>query len=235
MLKLLPLILLLGYGLALWHFSAWRTRRMLDGASVPLREPALVGVAERLAQALGVARVPVHVFDVPGVNGLAAPDGRIFLTRGFVEHFRMGHVSAEEMASVIAHEMGHVALGHGRRRMIDFTGRNALRVLLVTLFGRFLPVVGVWIASFLTSALAAGLSRRDEFEADRWASGLLIRAGIGCAPQKSLFQKLDRLTGAVGAATPDWLRSHPKSADRIAAITANERKWAEHGPHEYEP
>ncbi len=228
MLKLLPLILFLAYGLALWHFSAWRTRRMLDGASFPLREPALVAMAERLARALEVPKVPVHVFDVPGVNGLAAPDGRIFLTRGFVDRFRAGDVSAEEMASVIAHEMGHVALGHGKRRMIDFTGRNAMQMLLATLLGRFVPVVGVWLASVLTTALAAGLSRRDEFEADRWASALLIRAGIGCGPQKSLFLKLDRLTGMQGGGAPDWLRSHPKAAERIAAIEANERKWQDH-------
>lgn len=226
MLKLLPLILFLAYGFALWHFSAWRTRRMLDNASFPLREPELLAMADRLARTLGVARVPVHVFDVPGVNGLAAPDGRIFLTRGFVDRFRAGHASAEEMASVIAHEMGHVALGHGKRRMIDFTGRNAVQMLLTTLLGRFIPIVGVWLASFLTTALAAGLSRRDEFEADRWASALLIRAGIGCAPQKSLFLKLDRLAGSLGGGAPDWLRSHPKPTERIAAIEANERKWS---------
>lgn len=226
MLKFLPLILLVAYGFAMWHFSAWRTRRMLDAASTPLGEPALLAVAGSLARALGVARVPVHVFEMPAVNGLAAPDGRIFLTRGFVDHFRAGQVSAEEMASVIAHEMGHVALGHGRRRMIDFTGRNVMQMLLATLLGRMLPFIGVWVASLLTTALAAGLSRRDEFEADRWASALLIRAGIGCAPQKSLFRKLDRLTGARGAGASDWLRSHPHSAERIAAIEANERKWA---------
>lgn len=225
MLKLLPLILFLAYGFALWHFSAWRTRRMLDNASFPLREPELLAMADRLARTLGVARVPVHVFDVPGVNGLAAPDGRIFLTRGFVDRFRAGHASAEEMASVIAHEMGHVALGHGKRRMIDFTGRNAVQMLLATLLGRFIPFAGVWLASFLTTLLAAGLSRRDEFEADRWASALLLRAGIGCEPQKSLFLKLDRLTGMQGGGAPDWLRSHPRSADRIAAIDANVRKW----------
>jgi putative metalloprotease len=43
------------------------------------------------------------------------------------------------MASVIAHEMGHVALGHARRRMIDFSGQNALRTALIMVLGRFIP------------------------------------------------------------------------------------------------
>ena len=71
----------------------------------------------------------------------------------------------------------------------------------------------------------ARMSRRDEFEADAYASALLVKAGIGTAPQKSLFRKLDRLTGSGGQTAPDWLRSHPHTADRIAAIEANEARW----------
>ena len=95
--------------------------------------------------------VRVHVFDVPAVNGLAAPDGRIFLTRGFVAQVQAGRVSEEEIASVIAHELGHVALGHTRRRMIDFTGQNAVFVMLSAVLNRFLPGLGVLIANFLSS------------------------------------------------------------------------------------
>ncbi len=72
----------------------------------------------------------MNVFDVDPVNGLAAPDGRIFLTRGFLQKYRQGMVTDAEMASVIAHELGHVSLGHMRRRMIDFTGHNAVFFLL---------------------------------------------------------------------------------------------------------
>ena len=75
------------------------------------------------------------------------------------------------------------------------------------------------------SLLAARLSRGDEFEADAYASALLIKAGIGTDAQISLFEKLEHLTGARGAATPAWLLSHPKSDQRIAAIAANTEKW----------
>lgn len=225
MLKLTPILLALLYALVLWRFSAWRTAQELGANSTELRDPALTAVAERLARALGVAQVPVRIYEVAAVNGLAAPDGRIFLTRGFLDHFRSGAVSAEEMASVIAHELGHVALGHARRRMIDFTGQNAVRGVLATLLGRLLPGIGIWLAGFLTTLAAARLSRRDEYEADEWASALLVKAGIGTAPQKSLFAKLGALTGKGAADAPAWLMSHPKTADRIAAIEANERRW----------
>ena len=225
LLRLTPILLALLYGFVLWRFSAWRTARELDANSTELTDPALAAVTGRLALALGVGRIPVRVYEIATVNGLAAPDGRIFLTRGFLDRFREGKVTAEELAGVIAHELGHVALGHSRRRMIYFSGQNAIRVVLATVLGRLLPGIGVWLAGMLTSLLAARLSRQDEYEADEWASALLVKAGIGTGPQKSLFAKLGALSGQSGGATPDWLTSHPRTADRIAAIEANEAKW----------
>ena len=222
---LIPLLLALAYAAVSMGFRVWQTRKMLDANSHPLKDPALTLLAARMATALDIPAIPVHVYDIEPVNGLAAPDGRIFLTTGFLKKYRQGAVSDEEMASVIAHEMGHVALGHSKRRMIDVTGQNAVFVLLTAFLSRFLPFVGVWIANSLSTALMARLSRRDEFEADAYASALLIKSGIGTAPQKSLFRKLDRLTKSAGAGIPAWMRSHPHTEERIAAIEANEARW----------
>lgn len=225
MLKLTPILLAIAYAVLMYLFSAWRTKKTLDAQSKPLEEPGLTRVIDRLARALDLTHIPVHVFAIAPVNGLAAPDGRIFLTEGFVQKYRAGEVTGEEMASVVAHELGHIAHGHARRRMIDFSGQNAIRVALATVLGRLLPGVGVYLAGVLTSLLAARLSRQDEYEADEWASALLVKAGIGTGPQKSLFRKLEALTGMAGAGSPAWLLSHPKAAERIAAIERNEAKW----------
>ncbi|MFN4160092.1 MAG: M48 family metallopeptidase [Gemmobacter sp.] len=226
MLKFLPVLLPILYALGMYWFSAWRTQAILDAQSKPLTEGRITALADRMAAALEVPAVKVHVFDVDGVNGLAAPDGRIFITRGFLEKYRMGFVSAEEMAGVIAHELGHVALGHTKRRMIDVTGQNAVFVMLAAFLSRFIPIIGIWIAQVISGALAAGLSRQAEHEADAYASALLVKSGIGTAPQKSLFRKLERLTGAAGEGIPDWLRSHPRTEERIARIEAREARWA---------
>ena len=220
-----PLILALVYGLAAYWFSAWRTRCLLDRQSRPLDDPQLGAMIARLAQVLGLREIRVHVFEIAQVNGLAAPDGRIFLTRGFIDRYKAHDVSAEELAGVVAHELGHVAMGHARRRMIDITGQNAVFVMLSALLSRFLPVVGVWVAQTVSTALAAGLSRKAEHEADAYASALLVKAGIGTAPQKSLFRKLEALTGGAGGSMPDWLRSHPKTEERIRLIEEREARW----------
>jgi putative metalloprotease len=224
MLKLTPILLAVTYAFAVYWFSAWRTGRELDARSSELADARLRRLTDRMAEALGLERIRVHVYEIAPVNGLAAPDGRIFITRGFLERYHGGAVTAEELASVIAHELGHVALGHSRRRMIDFSGQNAVRVAMATIFNRFLPGLGVVIANGLVSLLAARMSRGDEYEADAYASALLIKAGIGTGPQKSLFRKLEGLTG-VGGGMPVWLMSHPRSEDRIRAIEANEARW----------
>lgn len=231
MIKFSPILLAVLYALAMYLFSAWRTRRVLDARSRPLQDPMIEVLTRRMAAALGLEEIAVNIYDIEPVNGLAAPDGRIFLTRGFIDRYRAGAVSADELASVIAHELGHVALGHTRRRMIDFSGQNAVFVSLTALLVRMIPWVGpliaAWAARMITAALAARLSRNDEYEADAWAAALLTKAGIGTAPQKSLLAKLGQLTGGSDAGgAPAWLMSHPRTADRIAAIETLEARWS---------
>lgn len=225
MIRVIPILLAILYGLAMYRFSAWRTAKELDEKSTELVDPTLKDMSSKMARALDLDRIKVHIYEVAPVNGLAAPDGRIFITRGFYNKFRAGEVTAEELASVIAHELGHVALGHSRRRMIDFSGQNAMRAALAMILGRIIPGIGVWIANMLASLLAARLSRSDEYEADAYAAALLTKAGIGVAPQISLFRKLEALTQSNNGTAPAWLMSHPKTEDRIAALTTLQDRW----------
>jgi putative metalloprotease len=96
--------------------------------------------------------------------------------------------------------------------------------VLAGTLGRILPGIGGWIANLAAAAVAARLSRQDEFEADAFASALMVKAGLGTGPQKSLFRKLEGLAGG-RAATPAWLLSHPKTEARIAAIETLESRW----------
>lgn len=230
MLKLTPILLALMYGFVMYRFSAWRTSKELDDRSTELVDPMLRVMSDRMAAALEVDRIKVHIYEIDPINGLAAPDGRIFITRGFYNKFRAGEVSADEMASVIAHELGHVALGHSRRRMIDFSGQNALRTALAMVISRFIPGVGPIVAGAVTSLVSARLSRSDEYEADAYAAALLSKAGIGVGPQISMFRKLDDLTKSRGGAAPAWLLSHPKTEERIAALEKLHSKWTPQVP-----
>ena len=224
MLKFTPILLAVLYGLGMFYFSARRLGTELTENSTELKDPMLDAYCKRMAAAVGVKKLTVYVHEVEPINGLASPDGRIFITRGFMEKYQSGEVSAEELSSVIAHELGHIALGHSRRRMIDFSAQNAIRVTLSMILGRIIPGVGVYAANILTTLLAARLSRSDEYEADAYAAALLEKTGIGVTPQITLFQKLDALTGG-GRRPLAWLMSHPKTSERIAAIEDLSDGW----------
>jgi metalloprotease len=204
--------------------SVWRTKAMLAAQSSPLTDPVLMAEVAPLMRALELPSLDLRIFEQPGVNALAAPDGKVYLTRGMVAAFSAGQISGPEIASVVAHELGHLSLGHIRRRMVDFTGQNMVLVLLGGMLGRFLPGLGMMLARLASGALMAHLSRRDEFEADEFAAALLVKAGIGTAPQRRLLAKLDGANAGQGGAAA-WLMSHPSSADRIKAIAAAEARW----------
>lgn len=225
MIKFIPIILPLVYGLVMFRLSAWQLNRTLKRQSSLLADRQLLRPIQLLANALDLESISVSIYEIEPVNGLAAPDGRIFITRGFYDKFTAGEVTENELASVIAHELGHVALGHSKRRMIDFSGQNALRMALGTLLSRILPGIGGILANLLSNLLMARLSRSDEFEADEYASALMMKSGIGVEHQISMFEKLEQLSGNNANLQPAWLLSHPKTMQRIKKIQENETKW----------
>ena len=226
MIKFIPIILPLVYGLVMFRLSAWQLNRTLKRQSSLLADRQLLRPIQLLANALDLESISVSIYEIEPVNGLAAPDGRIFITRGFYDKFTAGEVTENELASVIAHELGHVALGHSKRRMIDFSGQNALRMALGTLLSRILPGIGGIIANLLSNLLMARLSRSDEFEADEYASALMMKSGIGVEHQISMFEKLEQLSENNANLQPAWLLSHPKTMQRIKKIQENETKWS---------
>ena len=190
-----------------------------------LADKQLLKPIQRLADALDLESISVNIYEIEPINGLAAPDGKIFITRGFYNKFTSGEITGSELASVIAHELGHVALGHSRRRMIDFSGQNALRMALGSMLSRIIPGLGGIIANVLSNLLMARLSRTDEFEADEYASALMMKSGIGVEHQISMFEKLEKLSGNNANLQPAWLLSHPKTKKRIEKIQENLLKW----------
>jgi putative metalloprotease len=226
MIKLLPILLAVVPAVLMYYFSAARTKSELNDRSTELAHPELDRLTQRMARALDLPRITVNVYEIEPINGLAAPDGRIFITRGFMDKFDRGEISAEELSSVIAHELGHVALGHTKRRVIDFGGQNALRAALTMFLARFIPFFGVYIANFIVGLVASRMSHRDEYEADEYAAALLSKAGIGIAPQIAMFEKLEGWTKDRRGLAPAWMLSHPDTQDRIKALQQLEQKWA---------
>jgi len=223
MLKFSPILIAILWAVIMYYISAWRTKLEMDSKSTLLNDPPLEALTNQMADTLDLSQIKVHIYEIEPINGLAIPDGRIFITRGFMKKYYNGEITAPELASVIAHELGHVALGHTKRRMIDFSSQNAIRVALAMFLSRFLGGFGTLIAKH-NQVITARLSRKDEYEADAYAAALLTKAKIGIEPQISMFEKLEKLN-VEGNSSMAWMMSHPKTKDRISAIKKLKKEW----------
>jgi putative metalloprotease len=230
MLRLLLPVLLVAGIVFLWKLRAQMSGHGLRKRSRPLANDQLDALLARLARAAGIDRVEVRLLPDGAINGLATDTGEIYITQGLLDAFRSGKVTARELASVAAHELGHLALGHMRRRMVEVAGRQAAYMVLGGILGRFVPYVGWMAAAWLLGMLAARLSRRDEFEADAYATALMVRSGVGAEHQATLLEKLPRLIPGSAAMATSWLASHPPVEERAAAIRENARRWRDHAP-----
>lgn len=152
----------------------------------------------------------IHVLSSPITNAFALPGGRIYLLRGLLDKSE----SAEEVAGVLAHEMGHVVHRDGLRRLLQSSGSSFLIGLLFgDVFG------GSVLITLGQTMVNTAYSREQETDADAFAADLFLH--IGQSP-KPLGTLLSRIAKNDGTARFPWLLSHPLSQDRLAALSGKE-------------
>lgn len=180
---------------------------------------ALEGLVTRLEPVEGApSPVRLTIVDVPVPNALAAPGGRIVLTRGLIE----GAEGADEVAGVLAHEMGHVHHLHSQKAVLRALGLAA-----------FLSALGGQSADLAQEALSLSSSREAEREADGHALERLAAAGISATGLAAFFaRQVEGGEADKGKKTPEalgklmdnlgtWSRTHPPEAERLARIRAH--------------
>jgi Zn-dependent protease with chaperone function len=144
-------------------------------------------------------------------NAFALPGGKVFLLDGLLQRAN----SVDEVAGVLAHELGHVSHRDHVRVLIHNGGTSFLVGLL---FG---DVTGSGAAIFATRAvLESSYSRDAESSADAFAIDVMHR--LGRSP-KPLGDFLFRITGAQGGSPIGILASHPLTEARREIMSAADR------------
>ena len=192
--KILPIVLLISVLYIGSIYSSRNLSKKLENKSRIFHDPVIDNYLKAFQSILDLGKLQVFVLNGKQINGLVTPNGNIYITQGFINQYKLGKVSGVELTSVIAHELGHLALGHTKKRLITFSAISAISMVISTILSRLLPYIGAIIGRYLSQILISGLSRKDEFEADAYASALLIKSDIGIAPQVSLLRKLEKLT-----------------------------------------
>lgn len=172
--------------------------------------PAGAAALERLVQRLA-ATTPsrytwrVVVADSNEENAVNLPGGHIVLLRGLIDRAK----SAEEVAGVLAHEMGH---GIERHTTEGLLGNLVVQALLTVFAGDS----SRWAGTAADVALRSH-SRDNEREADRLGVDMLNRADIRAAPFAAWFR---RISGQEQSAANKYVSTHPPSTARAEAVEA---------------
>jgi len=158
-----------------------------------------------------------YTFDVVNqreINAFALPGGPMFLNRGMLQAAR----TDDEVAGVIAHELGHVVLRHG-----TLQAAKAQKFQLGAIAGQVLgSIVGGRTGQVIAQGSQFGLgtyfmkySRAYEREADLLGAQIMARAGYDPRQMANMFRTIQRQGGGSG---PEWLSDHPDHGNRYTAI-----------------
>ncbi len=161
----------------------------------------------------------------PSLNAFALPGGFIGVHTGLV----LAAQSESELASVLAHEIGHVSQRH-IARMIGNQKQDALLPLAGLLVGLLAARTSPDLAGAAMlggTGLAAqrqlSFGRDAEREADRLGLSLLNNSGFEVGGMVNFFGRLQAASRSRNDNLPSYLRTHPLTTERIADIEARIR------------
>ncbi|MDQ3494994.1 MAG: M48 family metallopeptidase [Pseudomonadota bacterium] len=158
------------------------------------------------------------VFQDNNANAFALPGGKVGIYTGIFNVAR----NQDQLAGVIAHEIGHVVSRHHDERITRQAGAaGALQVVSGLLGSRYGQGAGQAAGQFGGIATQAGFllpgSRAQETEADVVGQQLMTKAGFDPRAAVSLWQNM---IAAGGSRQPQWLSTHPDPQARIGELQA---------------
>ncbi|RDV03784.1 M48 family metalloprotease [Undibacter mobilis] len=169
----------------------------------------------------------VTMLNSPAINAFALPNGHLYISRGLVA------LAADkaELASVLAHEMGHVIARHAAIR--EEQARQTALVSQVVSEVLSDPNMGA-LALAKSRLTLASFSRAQEFEADGIGVGISSRAGFDSfgaarfltAMQRNADLKSGSKSQNADPTVADFMSSHPATPERVKNALANARQFS---------
>jgi len=183
-------------------------------------------VGRKIASESGLANQPteftISLLNSPVNNAFAIPGGYVYVTRQLMALMN----SEAELASVLGHEVGHVAARHSQKRS-DRATRAGLGAVLATVLGGVLlggdgAKLGQQLGGAIAQRYVLGYSRAQEFEADDLGVIYLAKSGYDPVASSTILASLaaqtsldSRRAGKSENALPEWASTHPDPASRV--------------------
>jgi predicted Zn-dependent protease len=183
-------------------------------------------VGRRIALQSGLSNAEgdftISLLNSPVNNAFAVPGGYVYVTRQLLALMN----SEAELASVLGHEVGHVAARHSKQR--EKRARlGGFGAILATVAGSVLlgdtgAKLGQQLGGTLAQSYVLGFSRDQEYEADDLGVSYLARTGYDPFAASSMLASLaaqtsldTRAQGQKEQSLPSWQRTHPDPASRV--------------------
>jgi predicted Zn-dependent protease len=179
----------------------------------------LRGLGQRLARQAPGPRYPYSfsAADYREINAFALPGGPVWIHRGVLH----AATNESQVASVLAHEIAHIAQRHAADQLTSVTLTNWGLSLLGAVLGNSGGAGAAQIAAgFLANGFFLKFSRDDEREADRVGLDIMRRAGWDGRGMVELFDILRRHSARDPGSVEVFFSSHPSPQDRIAQLQA---------------
>ncbi|WP_031432672.1 M48 family metalloprotease [Methylomarinum vadi] len=172
---------------------------------------------------------PFHFFVVidKEINAFAGPGGYIGVNSGL---FLLTEAESE-LASVMAHEVAHVTQRHLYRAFeaaSKLSLPTAAAMLAAILLGTQSPELGqaaIMAVQAGSAQFQIDFTRDNEMEADRVGMQTLANADYDPRSMPVFFERLQQSTRYYGQGIPEFLRTHPVSASRIADTRGRADKY----------
>lgn len=183
-------------------------------------------VGRKVASQSGLANQPteftISLLNSPVNNAFAIPGGYVYVTRQLMALMN----NEAELASVLGHEVGHVAARHSQKRNSRATQAGLGAVLATVLGGVLLGGDGAKLGQQLGGAIAQryvlSYSRTQEYEADDLGVTYLAKSGYDPVASSKMLASLAaqtsldaRRAGKNENALPEWASTHPDPASRV--------------------
>ncbi len=167
----------------------------------------------------------VTMLNSQSINAFALPTGQLYVTRGLIALAN----DESELASVLAHEMGHVIAHHAEIREEQARNAELANRVVTDLISD--PQAGALALAKSKLALAS-FSQSQELEADAIGVGIAARAGYDPYGAVRFLTSMEhnsdlkaQQSGPINPAAADFLSSHPATPQRITNALSNARQY----------